>query len=113
MLRRLLHPVTRRLTGPGLVVASAPRGRGRLGLALALALAAGAGAAATLALVLPAADTAEREHWQQLSDQQRLALMLSEAHAQELERQIDSLNQQLRASQEELTFFRRARETKP
>ena len=113
MLRRFLHPATRRLTGPGLVVAAAPRARGRLGLVLALALAAGTGVAATLALVLPAVDAAEREEWQQHSDQQRLALMLSEAHAQELERQIDGLNQQLRTCQEELTFFRRAREAKP
>ncbi len=43
-------------------------------------------------------------------DQAELALQLSRAQVQELERQIDSLNHRLRESQEELAFFRPARE---
>ncbi|CAD5375175.1 hypothetical protein RA210_U90064 [Rubrivivax sp. A210] len=100
------------LSRAGLVVAAAP-GRRRLvvaALALALAYAAGAGTAA-LRLHEPA-DPAEAEQRQQMLDQQRLAQALARAHAQELERQIETLNQQLRACQEELTFFRRTRDAK-
>ena len=43
-------------------------------------------------------------------EQSRLKLRMAEAHSQELERQIDSLNQRLRETQEQLTFFRKARE---
>jgi uncharacterized protein HemX len=49
---------------------------------------------------------------QQAQEQARLQLRVAEARSQELEHQIDSLNQRLRESQEELTFFRKARETK-
>ena len=49
---------------------------------------------------------------QQRLEQGRLALNLSEARGHELERQIDALNQRLRESQEELTFFRKAGERK-
>jgi hypothetical protein len=42
-------------------------------------------------------------------EQALLAQRLSDARSGELERQIDDLNQRLRASQEELTFFRQAR----
>ncbi|HEX2541300.1 MAG TPA: hypothetical protein VHM00_09495 [Caldimonas sp.] len=45
-------------------------------------------------------------------DQTRLALRLAAARNQELERQVDALNQRLRESTEELTFFRKAREGK-
>jgi septal ring factor EnvC (AmiA/AmiB activator) len=45
-------------------------------------------------------------------DQTRLALRLSAARSQELERQVDALNQRLREATEELTFFRKAREGK-
>ena len=38
------------------------------------------------------------------------ALRLAQAHGAELERQIDALNQRLRETTEELTFFRKARE---
>jgi hypothetical protein len=41
-----------------------------------------------------------------------LALRLADARGQELEHQIDALNQRLRESTEELTFFRKAREGK-
>jgi phage shock protein A len=46
-------------------------------------------------------------------DQSRLALRLATARSQELERQVDALNQRLRESTEELTFFRKARESRP
>lgn len=39
----------------------------------------------------------------------RMRLRLSEAHSRELERQIDTLNQRLRESQEQLSFIRNAR----
>jgi hypothetical protein len=41
--------------------------------------------------------------------QVRAALQLAGARSGELERQIDAVNQQLRVSQEELAFFRKAR----
>jgi TolA-binding protein len=43
----------------------------------------------------------------------RMQLRLSEARSRELERQIDTLNQRLREGQEQLTFFRSARNGKP
>ena len=45
-------------------------------------------------------------------DQTRLALRLATARSQELERQVDALNQRLRETTEELTFFRKAREAR-
>jgi len=45
-------------------------------------------------------------------EQARLTLSMSEARGQELERQIDALNQRLRETQDELTFFRKTREGK-
>ena len=45
-------------------------------------------------------------------EQARLTLSISEARGQELERQIDALNQRLRETQDELTFFRKTREGK-
>ena len=53
----------------------------------------------------------QRELQQQL-EQSRMTQRLSESRSQELERQIDGLNQQLTAAQDELTFFRKAREGK-
>jgi uncharacterized protein HemX len=50
---------------------------------------------------------------EQQLEQTRLQLRLSEAHSEELERQIDGLNQRLHKSQEELAFFRRARDGRP
>jgi uncharacterized protein HemX len=49
---------------------------------------------------------------QQSQEQARLQLRVAEARGQELEHQIDSLNQRLRESQEELTFFRKSRDGK-
>lgn len=46
-------------------------------------------------------------------EQARLSLRVSDARAQELERQIDALNQQLHKCQEEVTFFRKARDGRP
>ena len=45
-------------------------------------------------------------------EQVKLTLSMSEARGQEHERQIDTLNQRLRETQDELTFFRKARGTK-
>jgi hypothetical protein len=41
-----------------------------------------------------------------------MGLRLADARSHELERQIDALNQKLTESQDELTFFRKAREGK-
>jgi hypothetical protein len=46
-------------------------------------------------------------------EQARLQLRLAEAHGAELERQIDALNLRLRKTEEELAFFRHARDVKP
>jgi hypothetical protein len=48
----------------------------------------------------------------EMLEQARLALALAQARSHELERQIDALNQRLRESQEELTFFRKSRDVK-
>ena len=45
-------------------------------------------------------------------EQASMTLRVSEGRSRELERQIDALNQRLRESQEELTFFRKTREAK-
>jgi multidrug resistance efflux pump len=55
----------------------------------------------------PAAATRPLE---QALAQARMALQVSEARSHELEREIDSLNQRLRQGQEELAFFRKARD---
>ena len=41
-----------------------------------------------------------------------MGLRIADARSQELEKQIDELNQKLNESQDELTFFRKAREGK-
>ena len=43
-------------------------------------------------------------------EEARMGLRVSEARGHELERQVDTLNQKLTESQDELTFFRKARE---
>lgn len=43
-------------------------------------------------------------------EQTRLKLQMADARSHELEQQIESLNDRLRESQEELAFFRKARE---
>jgi hypothetical protein len=57
-----------------------------------------------------AATVQDQQQLQQRLEQSRLTLRMSEARGQELERQIAALIQQLRESQEELTFFRKARD---
>lgn len=58
----------------------------------------------------PAASPAEVRALRDQLDQSRLAQRLSQARSRELERQIDTLNQQLAESQEQLAFFRKARD---
>ena len=48
----------------------------------------------------------------QALEQARLQLRVADAHGHELEHQIDALNQRLRVSEEELGFFRKARDTR-
>ncbi len=103
------------------LVLAAPRGlrqRVLIGLAMVAAFAGGAAVAHfrdPLRVVLPAApaaESAELPKLRQAVEQSQLQLRVAEARGHELERQIDALNQQLRAAQEELTFFRKARDTK-
>lgn len=115
---------TRELARKRLVV-STPRGAGKamwlgaIGLGVAAVVAgsevAGRWHAAEAALIhsatLPApasglADAAAGS--QQKLDNALLDLKLAQSRSKELERQIDTLNQRLRESQEELTFFRKA-----
>jgi uncharacterized protein HemX len=108
---------THRLTHAGLVLSPQRAGRGWLAaLGLVLALAA-AGAGGYAAGRLQPQDVQRLGHalrdnqgLQQALEQARLALRMSEARSQELERQIDALNQRLRECQDELTFFRKARD---
>ncbi len=117
----LRHSVTQQLTRSLLVLAPARAPTGwrlpllALGLAASLALAGHVHRgdlpwpvpeARLAALAAPPDDRPSR----QMLDQAQLALRLSEARGRELERQIDVLNQRLRESQEELTFFRKARD---
>jgi uncharacterized protein HemX len=109
---------THQLTHAGLVLAP-QRGSGRGWLAallIALGLA-GAGAGGYFAGQLQPHDVQRLGHalrdnqgLQQALEQTKAALRMSEARSQELERQIDALNQRLRECQDELTFFRKARE---
>ena len=54
----------------------------------------------------------DQRQLQQQLEQNRQTLRVSEAHSQELERQIATLIQQLRECQEDLTFFRKTRDSK-
>ncbi len=111
---------THDLTRIGLTLAPPPR-RGRRFVA-ALALVASAFAAgfvagellrepsAPVVVRVPATATAELGQLRQQLEQARLGLRVAEARGDELERQVDSLNQKLTESQDELTFFRKARE---
>lgn len=107
---------TRRLTSADFVLASGERRFGRLSwlASLLLALALGASAAQWLvpheqdALTLRPDDGAMRRSLEQA----RLEARLSQARSRELERQIDTLHQQLREAQEQLLFFRKAQQGK-
>ena len=59
-----------------------------------------------------AGPAAELAAVRQQLDEARMALRLADARSQELERQIDALNQKLTESQDQLTFFKKAREGK-
>ena len=59
-----------------------------------------------------AAAAIEVPQLQQALEQARLQGRMSDARSHELERQIDTLNQRLRESQEEITFFRKAGDPK-
>jgi len=113
---------TRDLTRVGLTLAPRRRsGRGALvavGL-VAAAFAAGLGAdellrerAPAVVVRTPAAPTAELLQLRVQLEQARMGLRVAAARSEELEKQIDALNQKLTESQDELTFFRKAREGK-
>lgn len=56
---------------------------------------------------------AQHQHQhQQMLDQARMALAMAQARGLELERQVDTLNQRLRETQEALAFFRKTRDPK-
>lgn len=116
-------PFARKDFAQARIVLSAPRGARQRMTALAIvAIAFAAGAAVShfydpLRLVLPTAPMAESAQPQLLAlhqsvEQLQLQSRVAEARGHELERQIDALNQQLRAAQEELTFFHKARDSK-
>ena len=108
------------LTRVGLTLAPPPRRARRIVLAIAIvaaALAAGALAgellrerAAPVVVGVAAPPTVELQQLRQQLEQAQMGLRVAEARDQELERQIDALNQKLTESQDELTFFRQARE---
>ena len=110
---------TRDLTRVGLTLApkraSAPRWLAALLLA-GVAFAAGLGAGELLreptapVAVRAPAPSAEIGPLRQQLEQARMGLRVADARSQELERQIDALNQKLTEAQDELTFFRKARE---
>ena len=116
------HGATRDLTRVGLTLAPRRRpGRGAVAVAVlvAVAFAAGFGTGellrerpAGVVVRAPAAPTAELVQLRQQVEQARMGLRVADARSQELEKQIDALNQKLTESQDELTFFRKAREGK-
>jgi hypothetical protein len=110
---------TRDLTRVGLTLspqrASVPRWLTALLLAAAT-FAAGFGAAELLrereapVVVRAPAPSAELAPLRQQLEQARMGLRVADARSQELERQIEALNLKLTEAQDELTFFRKARE---
>ena len=116
------HQATRDLTRIGLTLAPR-RGSGRrivlatllVGAAFAAGLASGEllrERPAPVVVRAPAAPNAELVQLRQQLEQARMGLRVADARSQELEKQIDALNQKLTESQDELTFFRKAREGK-
>jgi hypothetical protein len=111
---------TASLTRIGLTLTPPPRRVRRFFVVVALvavAFAAGFGAhelvrepPAPVVVRTPAAPSAELAQLRQQLEQAQLGLRVAESRGQELERQVDSLNQKLTESQDELTFFRKARE---
>lgn len=117
---RLGRSATQELTRISLVLSARRTGRGWLaGMAVLVGvLSIGAGSGYFFrhpepqVVAQPAGVPQETQVLQQRLEQTRLTMSLSESRSHELERQIDALNQRLRESQEELTFFRQAREGK-
>jgi hypothetical protein len=114
---------TRDLARVGLTLAPQRRsGRGALVAALLVAAAFGAGlgagellrerAPAVVVRAPAAAPNVELVQARQQLEQARMELRVADARGEELEKQIDALNQKLTESQDELTFFRKAREGK-
>ena len=100
---------------------SAGRGRGWIAWCALVAAALVIGAAADrlcwsgqVAAAVPGEASALRQlpALRQSLEQAHLQLRVAEARGHELERQIDTLNQRLRECQEELGFFRKARDGK-
>jgi hypothetical protein len=108
------------LTRVRLTLAPRPRRARSIVLVATLAAAAFAGGAAvrellpqeTPAVVAhePVPPAPELQRLREQLDQATMNLRLAESRGQELERQIDTLNQKLTESQDELSFFRKARE---
>lgn len=104
-----------------LVVAQARAPRAWIGWSALVLVALVAGAAASHLYwvrqaggsLLQAAALADLQEIRQGLEQSRLQLRVAAARGQELERQVDALNQQLRECQQEVTFFRKARSDKP
>lgn len=112
---------TRQLTRIGLVLSHRQaRGDwlGRAAMALAGLLVGAAAASQYREVAVPASPpppvvgAAQAPPLQQRLDQSLLSLRLSEARGAELEHQIATLVQQQRECQEELSFFRKARDGK-
>ena len=111
---------THDLTRVGLTLAPRPRPGPRIVLVLMLVAGAFAGGAALGELIraqtpapvvrAPAPAVAELQQLRQQLEQAKLGLRVAEARGQELERQVEALNQKVIESQDELTFFRKARE---
>ena len=116
MSRRAPRGPARALTQAPLVLAARRQRHGRLSAAVLSALALGVGATLAWPHALSlASDGAEPPAMRQLRDeaeQRRLAFELAQARAEALERQIDTLNQELREAREELSFFRQARDSR-
>jgi hypothetical protein len=119
----MARAVTRDLTRLGLVLTpGVVRGRwiARCALVVLGVLAGAAGIrvydetqsarAAPQSAAAPASDAAAP--LKQQLEQSQLTLRVAESRSQELERQIATLVQQLRESQEELTFFKKTRDSK-
>ena len=120
MANGLGRTATHDLTRIGLTLAPPPRRVRRFFASLVLVALAFAGGFAVHELLreppapvvvrTPAAPAGELVQLRQQLEQARLGLRVAEARGQELERQVDTLNQKLNESQDELTFFRKARE---
>lgn len=120
MSARRWHGVPKDLAGGALVLSRAGSRRGWLLWCALVVMALAAGAALGYGYARDRYARAQEasvplRDMQQLGqqlEQARLQLRVSDGRSQELERQIDTLNQRLRESQEELVFFRKTRDAK-